>query len=86
MSSDEVWRITDHACAACLGRVLARNAADGQCIARCADCGHEAAGGAEAICACGALPDGFKIRLKCQRQAQPSPDFPAEIIAAEAAP
>jgi hypothetical protein len=77
------WALTDHVCRRCLGRVLARTTADGRRLARCADCGIEAAGDHPAVCACGADLGTAKVRLRCARQAQPTPEVPCEIVAVE---
>jgi hypothetical protein len=78
------WTIVDHVCRRCLGRVLARTDADGRRIARCADCGLEAVGEHPAICACGIDTGAAKVRLRCERQAAPTAEYPSEIIATEA--
>lgn len=43
MAADEpvTWRLTDHVCRVCFGRVLERRDADGRRIVRCANCGSE---------------------------------------------
>jgi hypothetical protein len=53
---------------------------------RCCDCGASAEGGHENLCFCGALPPGFKARLRCIENDQRSTENQAEIVAAEVAP
>jgi hypothetical protein len=79
------WTLTDHCCRVCFGRVLARTAADGRRVVRCADCGASAEGGHDALCACGIATGAAKVRLQCQRQAAPTSEYPSEIVAVEAA-
>lgn len=74
------WRISDHACRACAGRVLA--SADGARV-KCADSDVSAAGDPEEICWCGALPEGSTARLKCARNEHPTPESPGAIVAIE---
>ena len=80
----ETWALTEHVCRRCFGRVLARTDGDGRRIARCADCALEAIGDHPTVCSCGADLGAAKIRLRCERQAQPSPECPSEIVAVEA--
>jgi hypothetical protein len=80
------WTLTDHVCRRCFGRVLERSDVGGRRIARCADCGAEAVGSHDALCACGADLGMAKLRLRCERQAAPTPEHPSEIIAVEAVP
>jgi len=75
MPKDE-WKITDHVCRICFGRVLARGTQ-----ARCADCGTEVEGGHRHLCWCGAkLRDGKDARLRCKRNTEITPELPMEVI------
>jgi hypothetical protein len=76
----ETWSMIDHACRACGGRVLA-NAAGAR--VRCGDCSAEAEGSHESLCWCGALPAGFRARLRCVRDEHPTPASPGAIVAIE---
>jgi hypothetical protein len=78
------WQITDHICRHDFGRVLVRTDADGRRVVRCADCAASAEGGHDTLCMCGADTGAAKTRLRCERQAAPSAEFPSEIIAVEA--
>ena len=80
----EQWEITDHVCKCCFGRVITRAGDDGSNIARCADCGFEAISDHTTVCACGALPAGSKVRLRCIRHDSPTPEVPFEIVVIEA--
>lgn len=69
------WKITDHVCRACFGRVLLSKTQ-----ARCADCG---ASGQHAIdvCACGVkLHNGVSAGLKCLKNPAISIECPSEIV------
>lgn len=69
------WKITDHVCRVCFGRVLLSATQ-----ARCADCG---ASGRHAIdvCACGVkLHSGAPGGLKCLKNPAISIECPAEIV------
>jgi hypothetical protein len=77
------WTLTEHCCRVCFGRVLKRIAEDGQPIVLCCDCGAAAEGDHDALCACGAELGPAKVRLQCQRQAEPTPEAPCEIVAVE---
>ena len=82
----QLFAISDHACRVCLGRCLVGTDADGQSIGVCADCGHSSPGDHSSICACGALPPGGKVRLRCVRNPAPSSENPMEVVCVEAAP
>jgi hypothetical protein len=84
------WKITDHVCRNCLGRILEGENDAGAKVARCAQCGLELAGNHLGICWCSVTlsAKGTKPRdakLRCQRQERPTPSFPAEIVVAEIA-
>ncbi len=65
-----MWDISDHVCRHCMGRVLIRRSQIGV-TARCADCGAEATGSVEALCACGVtLTSGANVGLRCRRAAR----------------
>lgn len=69
------YELTKHVCAACFGRVLMREA-KGVTIARCAECGIEAAGAVKDICACGTrLNSGRDAGFRCE----PNPDYIAGV-------
>lgn len=80
-----LWQITDHCCRVCFGRILVRETFDRRRIYRCSCCGVEAQGKTEAaVCCCGVkLKTGVDAGIRCQR-AEPTPEFPAEITAAQA--
>lgn len=87
MSKSEFeWKITDHACRACLGRVLTRRTFEGKRIYRCACCGIEREGpGVAELCCC-----GIKLRkghgqmdsgIRCVSNPARTPENLAEIVA-----
>lgn len=77
----QYWRITDHVCAECMGRVLERATADGRVIARCADCGNEAEGGHRALCTCGlTLMTGKPAGFFCVRNDNHVPGKNPQIV------
>lgn len=88
-----VWALTQHVCVACMGRILERALLDvpGQPpgrerVYRCACCGAERDGYTPAVlCACGlALKGRHNLGLKCEPNAERTPEFPSEIIAKQA--
>lgn len=74
------WALTDHACRACLGRVLVTGS-PGAKRYRCAECGIEGEGRVQSICACGAtLRGGKNAGFRCVRNPAVSAETPAEIV------
>ena len=81
------WRITDHVCRLCLGRILTRTLDDGAEESRCAECGSHAPGDHRSLCACGArLRNDTDARLRCVPNPERRPEVSAEIIVAYANP
>ena len=80
------WAITDHICRACFSRVLVRETFDRRRIYRCAGCGIEKEGRSEAaICSCGIkLKTGVDAGIRCELNTNRSPEWPAEVTAAQA--
>jgi hypothetical protein len=78
------WTLAAHVCRQCFARVLTRTDDDGKTIAKCSGCDIEAIGGPEAICFCGALPDKFRVSLRCVRNELPTAEAPAAIVVVEA--
>lgn len=80
------WRITDHACRACMGRVLSRTTFDHKRLFRCANCGIEREGGApSSLCCCG-IRFGKAQRdagIRCVPNPQRTPECMSEIVAME---
>lgn len=86
MKPEYVWALTDHACRACFGRIIVRETFDGRRIYRCTNCGAEREGRTEAaLCCCGIrLKTGVDAGIRCQPNPDPTPEFPSEIVAAQA--
>jgi hypothetical protein len=82
MADDALWQKTDHVCRVCFGRVYRRPDLNGGTVVQCSNCGIEAVGTHKAICCCG-LKRGPYEKVRCIKQDQPTPEFPAEVIAAE---
>lgn len=84
--NDYHWAITDHCCRVCFSRVLARETFDHRRIYRCSGCGIEKEGRSEAaVCCCGIkLKSGVDAGIRCQHNQDRRPEFPAEIVAAQA--
>jgi hypothetical protein len=80
--SDVWWRFEDHVCRQCLGRVVSRQAEDGQTVVRCSNCGTQAMGEPSATCACG-IRGGNYAGLRCARVERAIPGLPAEIAVTE---
>jgi hypothetical protein len=69
------WKLTDHVCRACFGRVLASETG-----ARCADCGL-AGRQVDQVCACGVrLHSKALAGLRCLPNPSISIDCPSEIV------
>lgn len=85
-ADDHHWKLTPHCCRVCFSRVLMRETFDRRRVYRCAGCGVEAEGKSEAaICACGIrLKTGVDAGIRCQVQTEPTPEFPAQVVAAQA--
>ena len=81
-----MWQLTDHVCRCCFGRVLMRETFDRRRVYRCSNCGLEQEGCSEAaICCCGIkLKTKVDAGIRCQPNPAKSPEFPSEIVAAEA--
>lgn len=77
MSDPDGWRILDHACRHCFGRLLQ----SGSRI-RCADCGAEVHGPVQDLCVCGATlrQSGRSAGLQCRVNPAPSPRQPSQIV------
>jgi hypothetical protein len=78
----ELYRLEDHCCRACLGRVASRLADDGRSIVQCSNCGAQAVGEPAAICCCGIRRGKFG-RLRCIRLDQPLPGVMAQVVVSE---
>jgi hypothetical protein len=78
----ELWRIEDHCCRACLGRVVSRTADDGRTITRCSSCSAESVGTYREICCCGVVRGNYN-RLRCFKIEPRPPGVAAEIVVSE---
>jgi len=77
---DYCWRITEHICGECLGRVLEKETPDGL-VSRCCDCGQEKEGDHRSICTCGlTLRTGKAAGFYCARNDQHKPGKTQEIV------
>lgn len=78
-----LWRIEDHVCSACFGRVLSRPAGGGVSVYRCSDCGLSATGRTtRVICSCGMkLRGSTDMGIRCMRNEHQTPEFMVEICA-----
>lgn len=83
-----VWKLTDHCCRACFGRVLVRETFDRRRIYRCSNCGVEAEGRTEAaICACGLkLKTGVDAGIRCGVNENRTPEWPSEVTCSQVEP
>jgi hypothetical protein len=78
------WKIEDHACAECLGRVVSRRSeTGGDRIYRCAECEVEAAGEVNSICCCGAKIGEKNASVRCVRNDRRSPGHNQAVVAIE---
>lgn len=79
------WRLTQHACRVCFGRILMRETFDRRRVYRCSCCDIEAEGHSEkALCCCGLkLKTGIDAGVRCAPATNRSPEFPAAITATQ---
>jgi hypothetical protein len=79
-----MWKLTDHACSLCFGRVLERASQGPGPRYRCAECGHTAEAAVEAMCCCG-VKVGSKSGLECVKNPARSAHAPQEVVVRERA-
>lgn len=86
------WELADHVCRCCFGRILrsVETVPVGDAHGhrwRCSNCGAEAASTvASSICSCGLrLKGGRDAGIRCERNAEPTPEFPSEVVASQVA-
>lgn len=79
------WRLLDHCCSVCFGRLLSRPGRDGATWYQCSNCGlSRESTRPETLCACGiTLKTGKNAGLRCVKQANPTPECPSEVIVEE---
>lgn len=73
------WRLTDHCCRVCFGRVLRHE--DGHRL-RCAECGAEGEGPVESMCFCGVEVCGEQP-FQCLPNPERGADTPNEVCVVE---
>ena len=80
---DFAYRIEEHVCRVCLGRVLCRETFDHKRIYRCSNCGVEREGhDARVICCCGMkLRTSVDLGVRCIPNTDRRPELPNEVIA-----
>lgn len=82
------FEMTDHVCSVCLGRIL-MHVASGQREFVCSNCGIKGTSVVRSICCCGLRVPGMgrhdfrDAGIRCQRNPNPTPEVPAQIIARE---
>lgn len=81
------WRLTEHVCRVCFGRVLERwqDTPDGKVrVVRCANCATELWNQPVThLCCCGLkTSNGKDAGLRCRRNERPTPEQPAELAVA----
>lgn len=89
MVDNRLYRVINHACRACGGRILKSDPdAGGNVGYRCADCGIGASGhlsnkhGQAALCFCGArMPGSSGFILRCGVNQTQGLDMPEEVVA-----
>lgn len=87
MAIDPVWRLEQHVCRVCFGRILSRPVVDvdDRRVYRCADCGVEQEGAqARVLCACGVKLNARNAAIRCEPNERRTPEFPFEICAKQA--
>jgi hypothetical protein len=87
--TDFAYALTDHICAACLGRLLVRAGADGRHVFHCSECGAEAEAPDHVDhppnCACTLKLGARDAGIRCVRNPQRRAELPHQIVAAEIA-
>ena len=85
-TENNLWKLVPHVCRVCFSRVLVRETFDHRRIYRCSGCGIEKEGRSEAaICSCGIkLKTGVDAGIRCELNPDRSPEWPAEVTAAQA--
>lgn len=77
------WILADHACKACMGRILVRLQHGQMVESRCAECGAHADSDYTAVCCCGAEAGTLGRILECFRNPQVSAQVPQEVLVRE---
>lgn len=77
------WKLADHACRHCLGRVLQRSVRGVAVEVRCAQCGERADGGPTALCCCGVDCGALGYALECFKNPNVGKAVPHEIMVRE---
>lgn len=87
---EETWRLEDHLCSACFGRLLSRKPEGAPRIYRCGTCGAESTATSRqggklhpAICACSTRYGSQDGGLRCVVNAERGPLLPYEIVVKE---
>ena len=74
-----MWKIVDHACRRCFGRVLQREVG-GKVEVRCSECGLEGNDRPETICCCGVEVGGKPGELECALNPDASDEVPQQVV------
>lgn len=82
-NSEFVWRIENHCCRVCFGRILSRpHGTDAKRLYRCAECGLEKEGTQTSVlCTCGMKLNARNAAIRCAVNERQTPEFPFEICA-----
>lgn len=85
-----LFELTDHVCRVCFGRILKGHRPEGHPDEHahryvCTNCGAESVHRSiSSLCACGMrTKTGRDYGLRCQRNEQPTPEFPSVVIAVQ---
>lgn len=83
VADEIIWRIEQHVCRVCFGRILSRaSEREGARVYRCADCGAQIEGAAaRVLCSCGTKLNARSAGIRCEPNPKKSPEFPFEIVA-----
>ncbi len=75
-----MWKISNHICKLCMGRLLEKKE-DNKRIVRCSDCGYEQQGHVKSLCCCGVkLKTGKDAGFRCIENPNKKPGFLSEIV------
>ena len=85
---DNYYRLTNHVCRICFGRVLERDIADDKLTFKCSNCGTETvSANVHSLCCCGMkLRNSKDAGVRCLISPNQRPEMPSEIVAMQVDP
>lgn len=78
------WKLTDHLCRVCFGRVLVRTTTSGMKVYLCSNCETEAEGvSSKVLCACGLQIGKKDAGIRCHINTSIKPEDPGIVVASQ---